>query len=109
MPTEPDQAEKGADEFGLDDRLLEELKEKVVAAKERAYCRFLGGGFFLFICLSGLAGLSTWSTFVLRLFCIWSCIAFVLGLKIWFFFGIKRVEMLVLEACDQTLFIELFY
>ena len=81
MPTEPDQIEKRADGFGLDDRLLEELKEKAVAAKERAYCRFLGGVFFyLFIWFS-------WFIYVvylhgLRLFCIWSCVALVLSLKI---------------------------
>ncbi len=41
MSSEPDPIKKGADEFGLDDHLLDELKEKAVAAKERAYCRCL--------------------------------------------------------------------
>lgn len=40
MPSEPSQTEKKADEVGLDDRSLEKLKEKAIAAKERAYCRF---------------------------------------------------------------------
>ena len=39
MGSEPGQTQKDTDSFGLDERLLEELKEKAVAAKERAYCR----------------------------------------------------------------------
>lgn len=35
----------GSDQFGLDDRSLEELKNKAIAAKGRAYCRSFG-----FIC-----------------------------------------------------------
>ena len=58
MPSESDQTEKeGADDFGLDDRSLEELKEKAIAAKERAYCRCL---VYLSIYLS--IYLCTWST-----------------------------------------------
>lgn len=48
MPSE-DETGKRADEFGLDDGLLEELKEKAIAAKGRAYCRCL---VYLFVCLS---------------------------------------------------------
>lgn len=32
--------QKDPDQFGLDERSVEELKEKAVAAKGRAYCRF---------------------------------------------------------------------
>ena len=39
MASEPGQTQKDIDHFGLDEQLLEELKEKAVAAKERAYCR----------------------------------------------------------------------
>lgn len=30
---------KGSGQFGLDDRSVEELKDKAIAAKGRAYCR----------------------------------------------------------------------
>ena len=39
MASGADPAQKDNDLFGLDQRSLEELKEKAVAAKERAYCR----------------------------------------------------------------------
>ena len=39
MASEPGQTRKDTDAFALDERVLEELKEKAVAAKERAYCR----------------------------------------------------------------------
>ena len=32
-------SQPGPDQFGLDERSVEELKEKAVAAKGRAYCR----------------------------------------------------------------------
>ncbi|CAF9919971.1 hypothetical protein IMSHALPRED_004782 [Imshaugia aleurites] len=36
----PDQETKASEQFGLDDRSLEQLKEKAVAAKGRAYCPY---------------------------------------------------------------------
>ena len=39
MASGPGPTQKDNDLFGLDERSLEELKEKAVAAKERAYCR----------------------------------------------------------------------
>ena len=39
MTSEPVQTRKDTDPFGLEERVLEELKEKAVAAKGRAYCR----------------------------------------------------------------------
>lgn len=45
MSSKPSQTEKKAGESGLDDRSLEELKEKAIAAKGRAYCRF----FFIYL------------------------------------------------------------
>ena len=42
MASEPGQSgqpQKDTDLFGLDGHVLEELKGKAVAAKERAYCR----------------------------------------------------------------------
>lgn len=55
MRSEPGQALEALDHFGLDSHSLEELKEKAIAAKGRAYCR---------CCLS------TWSNFVLHGVCI---------------------------------------
>ena len=39
MASETSPTQKDTDPFGLAEPLLEELKEKAVAAKERAYCR----------------------------------------------------------------------
>ncbi|KAF6236605.1 hypothetical protein HO173_005386 [Letharia columbiana] len=40
MHSEPSQTRKGSGQFGLDDRSVEELKEKAIAAKGRAYCPY---------------------------------------------------------------------
>ena len=65
--------QKDPDQFGLDERSVEELKEKAVAAKERAYCRFC-----LSVCLS---------VYVLRLdLC---CVAGD-GVKETFLFGLRE-------------------
>ena len=49
MASEPGQIQKDTDPFGLDEQLLEELKEKAVAAKERAYCRCYFSMYLVFI------------------------------------------------------------
>ncbi|KAM0802441.1 cytidine deaminase [Usnea florida] len=40
MQPDPDQVHPGVDRFGLDDRSVEELKEKAITAKARAYCPY---------------------------------------------------------------------
>ena len=46
----PGQTQKGVDQPGLDDRSVEELKVKAIAAKERAYCRLSSKSILVHIC-----------------------------------------------------------
>ena len=39
MHSEQSRTQGGFDDFGLEDRVLKELKEKAITAKGRAYCR----------------------------------------------------------------------
>ena len=50
MQSGPDQVHQALDQFGLDDRSVEELKEKAITAKARAYCMSMSISISISIC-----------------------------------------------------------